>query len=255
MNLASKYLIGNWKMHFSIDEAQAYFHSLYQTLQTKTFRTQLGLGINLLHVSAALNTLDSKQVMICAQDAFPIDAGAYTGATSAAQLKASNVHYALVGHSERRQQFGDDLEMVAQKVQACLRHHIAPILCVGESLKEYESNLRNDVLGLQLKSALHNVSADQVKTMIIAYEPVWAIGTGQTASAAVAQATIAYMRHHILTDLYGATIAQQIPILYGGSVNDGNIAELLNQPDINGALVGGASLKVADFIKLAELLQ
>lgn len=172
--------------------------------------------------------------------------GAYTGEVSVEQLKECAVNYCLVGHSERRQYFGEDNELVSRKVKRLLQAAIHPILCIGETLEEREAGDEEKVVGLQLTEGLRDIALDDLRRCVVAYEPVWAIGTGRTASPEQANAMHVFIRGQ-LTALTNATVATEIPILYGGSVKGSNAADLLGQSDIDGALVGGASLLVDDF--------
>jgi triosephosphate isomerase len=201
-----------------------------------------------LHVVSDI--LKESKVGLGAQDCFWEDHGAYTGEVSVPMLKDLGCGYAIVGHSERRSYFCETDEWVAKKACALAEHGIIPIVCVGEKLEEREAGTTKDVIRGQLLGSLRGMTAEQVLNAVMAYEPVWAIGTGKTATPQQAQEVHAFIRN-ILTDLYGLEVALRIRIQYGGSVKPDNIGELMAQPDIDGALVGGASLKASDFARIA----
>lgn len=195
---------------------------------------------------ARLASRASQRVAIAAQNCSHHDSGAFTGEWSASMLASAGVKYCIVGHSERRAIFGEDDALIAQKIDACLAAGIRPIYCCGEVQAQRESGKQNEVVEAQVRTALGHLHAEQLAKVIVAYEPVWAIGTGLTASDEQAQEMHAHIRG-ILVDMYSADVATQVPILYGGSVKPGNAAGLFAQPDVDGGLVGGASLKSADF--------
>jgi len=192
---------------------------------------------------------DNPYVKLGAQNMSAEPAGAYTGEISARMLKELNVEYVILGHSERRQLFGETDEGIGRKVHTALEARLQPILCVGETLEERESGKVEEVLSRQLGLGLEGIGHRRVTDVIIAYEPVWAIGTGRTATPETAQDTHAYIRS-VLTELYGEGTAEKIRIQYGGSVKPGNAAELMCQPDIDGALIGGASLEVQSLFEI-----
>jgi triosephosphate isomerase len=173
--------------------------------------------------------------------------GAYTGEFSAAMLKSSGIRYAIVGHSERREYHGETDEEIREKIAACVNAGIRPVYCCGEKLEERESGQHVEVVSEQVKTALEGFSADELKDLVVAYEPVWAIGTGKTASSDQAQEMHAEIRK-MLTDLFDADFAASVRVLYGGSAKPANAAELFSQPDVDGGLIGGASLKADDFL-------
>lgn len=190
--------------------------------------------------------LTGSDVKVGAQDVYWADEGAFTGEISPGMLKEACCSYVIIGHSERRQFFGEVDESVNRKVKAVLACGLTPIMCVGERLEERESGITEKVIKTQIESGLSGLTAEQVAGLVIAYEPVWAIGTGKTASDADAQQVIAFIRG-LVSDLYGVETAEQVCIQYGGSVKPQNAAGLLAMPDIDGALVGGASLDAQDF--------
>lgn len=191
---------------------------------------------------------------VAAQNCHHKKSGAYTGEISAEMLHSLGVPYCVIGHSERREYFAESNSMLAEKVNICLENYITPIFCCGEPLEIREAGTQNDFVAEQLKESLFHLPAEKVKDIIIAYEPIWAIGTGKTASTAQAQEMHAHLRS-IIAGKYGSSIADQVSILYGGSVKAGNAAELFASPDVDGGLVGGASLVPADFIAIIRALK
>ena len=193
----------------------------------------------------------SCKVAAGGQDVSKYEKGAYTGEISAAQLKDAGAKYCIVGHSERRQYHGESDFLINEKAKALLEQGITPILCVGESLEQREMNLTVEYVSYQVKAALSGISVTQLRKVIIAYEPIWAIGTGRTATSEQAQEVCEAIRA-VIRKMYGARPARSVSILYGGSMNAKNAAELLAQPDIDGGLIGGASLKPADFATIVK---
>jgi len=177
------------------------------------------------------------------------DSGAFTGEISPIMLKEIGVDYVIIGHSERRQYFGETDETVNKKIKSAIKHNITPIVCVGETLEQRENNIEKEIVKSQVLKAFSGIEGIDMEKIVIAYEPVWAIGTGKTASKEDANDMISFIRNIIMEE-YGKEIADRVRIQYGGSVNSGNITEIMNQSDIDGALVGGASLKPEEFVKL-----
>ncbi len=202
--------------------------------------------------------LEDSNIVIGAQDIYWQEEGAFTGEVSAAMLKDAGCQYVIVGHSERRQFFGDTNETVNNKIKACLKHGLTPIICVGENLQERESENTFKVIQNHIQGSLAQISAQDIIKTVIAYEPVWAIGTGKTATADQAQEVHKYIRD-LLRKMYGEEVAASVRIQYGGSVKPENITELISKPDVDGALVGGASLKADSFsaivIKSSEVVK
>jgi len=197
-------------------------------------------------LDAALKAFNGSGVSIGAQNMSQHESGAFTGEVSCKQLDDLGVEYVIIGHSERREYYGETDESVNKKVAAALNDKLCPILCVGESLKQREIDITNDFVTIQVKAGLYGITAEQISRVVIAYEPIWAIGTGKTATKEDAQEVCGVIRS-VLCTLYGRAAAMAVPILYGGSMNDKNARELLEQPDIDGGLVGGASLKPEQF--------
>lgn len=241
-----KMVAGNWKMHG--DRARA--ASLAAAVAAHPSRCEVVLLPPFVHIGDAAAKVASSGVAIGAQDLSPHDEGAHTGEVSGAMLADMRCSYALVGHSERRQDLKEDDAIVVAKFQAALRAGIAPILCVGETLAERESESTFKVLARQLGAVLAVVGKEGFDRAVLAYEPVWAIGTGRTASPEQAQEVHAFLRSEVAG--LDARIAGSLRILYGGSVKPGNAGALFGQPDIDGGLIGGASLVAEDFLAIID---
>ena len=240
---------GNWKMHHNHFDAIAMVQKLAYLLDKETYdRVDVSVHPPFTDLRSIQTLLDADRIPIGlgAQHCHFEDKGAFTGEVSPAFLAKLAVRYCIVGHSERRQLFGQTDQIVERTLLAILRHQMTPILCVGETLAEREAGETLDKIHLQTRAALHGLTPSQVAGLVIAYEPIWAIGTGRTASAADAQEACAAIRT-LVGELHGAEPAAEIRIQYGGSVKPDNAAELLAQPDIDGALVGGASLEAESF--------
>jgi len=200
---------------------------------------------------AAKEALDDSNIKLGAQNMYWEEQGAFTGEVAPGMLKEAGVEYVIIGHSERRQYFGETDEMVNKKVLSAVSHNLIPIICVGETLEQREQGVTEKVVDTQTRAALKGLTADVADRVVIAYEPVWAIGTGRTASSDDANEVIGYIRK-VVESVLGSQAAAQIRILYGGSVKPDNAAELMNMPEIDGGLVGGASLKAQDFSKIVN---
>jgi triosephosphate isomerase len=246
---------GNWKMNHNHLEAIAVVQKLAYTL-TKADYDRADVSVHpaftALRSVQTLLEADDIPIALGAQDVHPAASGAYTGEVSPPMLAKLNVTYVIVGHSERRQMFGDTDEFVNKKLLAVLSHGMVPIMCVGETLEEREAGAtRTKVLG-QLEGSLKDVTAEAMAKIVIAYEPIWAIGTGRTASPEDAQEMCGAIRV-ALSERFGAEVAGKVRVQYGGSVTPANVAELMGQPDIDGALVGGASLDADRFAQIVRL--
>lgn len=242
-------MAGNWKMNKTRDEALQFIYAVSDKLPSSDKVESI-----ICAPAIILRDLVKRQgnnLKIGAQNMHYAEKGAYTGEISAAMLTSTGVEYVIIGHSERRSYFNETDETVNLKVKAALANGLKPILCIGETLEEREANDTNEVLSRQLSGALKDVSSEALKNVIIAYEPVWAIGTGRVASTAVAEETTKYIRQ-LVKELYCAVCADEIRILYGGSVTTATVTELMSQPDIDGCLVGGASLDSNSFVELCE---
>mgnify|MGYP000601508917 CR=1 FL=1 len=240
-------IAANWKMNKTISEAVAFAVRLASAGDFGGVEVVLCPAFPALEPVA--RALAGTQIGVAAQDLFWEDQGAYTGEVSPLMLRDAGCRYVIIGHSERRQYFGETDETVNRKVKAALRHELTPIVCVGERLTEREAGETFAVVERQVRGALMNVPKEAVVGLVIAYEPVWAIGTGRNAAPEDAQEVNRFIRE-LIGRLYAPAVAEEVRIQYGGSVTPENAAALLEQPDIDGALVGGASLKVESFIKI-----
>jgi triosephosphate isomerase len=245
-----KFVCGNWKMHRTAAEARALAREVRAAAESLADRVDVAIVPPFTALWAAGAELQGSRIGLGAQDVFWEAQGAFTGEVSASMLVDAGCRYVLVGHSERRQFFGDTDETVRKKTKASLGAGLHPVVCVGETLPERESGRTLEVVGRQVRGALAGLDAAEIGRLTVAYEPVWAIGTGKTASSAQAQEVHAAIRA-ILRELAPGA-ADDIRILYGGSVKPDNAAELLSQPDVDGALVGGASLKALDFTGIIQ---
>ncbi len=247
--MSKKLIVGNWKMHFSTGQASLYLHKLDQV--APHYRDiEVVLCPNLLALQSLSLQVNHRKFRLGAQNCYYEDAGAFTGEVSATQLRGL-VHYVIVGHSERRHIFGETNKEVALKVQAVLRNGMQPILCVGETKHERRENETAHVIHDQVVSGLRNVSSDEIENIVIAYEPVWAIGTGDSASAEDASKAAKLIRKHVRA-LFGDKAAEAVRVLYGGSVDGTNSAGFVQAEGIDGLLVGGASLKAPVFSAIIE---
>jgi len=243
-------VIGNWKMHKTVAEAVAFARALSACLPERA-DCDVAIAPPFTALHPLREVLRGSPIALCAQDVHGEDEGPFTGEVSAPMLADVGCLYGLVGHSERRRLFGETNEEVNRKARALLRAGIRPVVCVGESLEEREADQTFSVIRRQLKEGLNNLSADDIRRTIVAYEPVWAIGTGKTASPGQAQEAHDFIRQFI-GHRAGKETAAEVRILYGGSVNPGNAASLMAQKDIDGVLAGGASLEVDSFRKLID---
>ncbi len=238
-------IAGNWKMNKTPDEAVALIKALIPLVKDND-RVDIVVCPPFVGLAAAKEALAGSNIALGAQNMHFEESGAYTGEVSPGMLKALGVEYVILGHSERRQYFGETDEGVNKKVKAALKAGIKPIVCVGETLEERESGITSEVVCRQTKLALLGLSAMEAAGVIIAYEPIWAIGTGKTATAEDANETIRAIRGAV-REVYGSDTADAIRIQYGGSMKPSNAAELMRMPEIDGGLIGGASLKAEDF--------
>ena len=244
-----KFIVGNWKMHKGPADADSFADGLKRALAGKNAAVDVGIAPPFLSLPAVVARLKHTGIQVAAQNLHAEASGAFTGEVSGEMLRQAGVAYCLVGHSERRQLFGETDAHAETKVLACFRSGLLPILCVGETLSEREAGHERDVVTRQLTAALGKLQADQVPSVTIAYEPVWAIGTGKTASPLQAQEMHATIRGWLEAS-FPAFVARSTRLQYGGSVKGSNAAELLRMPDIDGALVGGAALNMEDFLQI-----
>lgn len=245
----------NWKMNLGYAEGEKLIDELLAAGIDPAAHQAVVLAVPFPYLIMARDRMAGRKgYSVAAQNCSQHESGAYTGEVSAAMLESIGVPYCVIGHSERREYFRESNEELARKVDRSFAHGITPLFCCGEPLEIREAGTQNDFVAAQLSESLFHLSAEQLTQLVIAYEPIWAIGTGKTASTAQAQEMHAHLRS-VLAARYGAGFADQVPILYGGSVKAGNAAELFASPDVDGGLVGGASLVAADFAAIIRALK
>ena len=247
-----KVIAGNWKMNMLPNEAMDFINSL--TDAANKSNNEVILCVPYTDLFYSLLTAQGSKIKIGAQNMHWEENGAYTGEVSGLMLKAINTEYVIIGHSERRQYFAETDETVNKKIKAALKYELKPIVCVGETLEQRENGETKSIITNQTKCALDGLTEEQIKNVIIAYEPIWAIGTGKTATSEDANNSIKQIREKI-EKLYGNKIAENIIILYGGSVKSSNSKELFSMSDIDGGLIGGASLKIDEFIDIINSVE
>ena len=242
-----KYIIaGNWKMNKDLNEAIELVSNLKSELEGKSLNAEVIVAPPFMALEAVNSLIKDSKISLSAQNMHTSDTGAFTGEISAGMLKSVGCSYVILGHSERRTIFGETDEFINEKVIQAFKNGLTPILCCGESLEEREKGITIEVVEKQLKAGLKDLTDQQIENIVIAYEPIWAIGTGKTASPEQAQEVHSEIRK-FLTELTNESIANNVTIQYGGSVKPDNAKELLSKPDIDGALVGGACLKADSF--------
>jgi len=244
---------GNWKMNKTAKEAAQFFNEL-KPLVADVKNAEIVIGAPFTALETATRETAGSNIKIAAENMNAKESGAYTGEVSPLMLKDLGVEYVILGHSERREYYHETDEIINEKVKSALAHDLKPILCIGEKLEEREAGTTNDVVKTQITGGLKDVTVAEMANVVLAYEPVWAIGTGKTATPEQAQEVHAFIRG-LLTDLYGKEVAENVTVQYGGSMNDANAADLIAQTDIDGGLVGGASLipeKFAVIIKAGD---
>lgn len=240
---------GNWKMNKTASEAVAFVNELKASVAGA--KNEVVVGVPFVCLPGVIEAAKGSNIKVAAQNMHWEESGAFTGEVSGPMLKDLGVDYVIIGHSERREYFGETNEMINKKAHAIFKYGMTPIICCGETLTQREQGVTADHIRYQIKVALLGLTAEQVSQLVIAYEPIWAIGTGKTATNEQANEVCAIIRA-LVKELYGAAVAEQVIIQYGGSVNAKNAAELFAMSDIDGGLVGGASLKVADFTVIAN---
>ena len=247
--MRKKVIAGNWKMNMLPNEAIALIENL--TPLVKNTKNDVIICVPFTDLFYSLLTVQGTNIKDGAQNMHFEESGAYTGEVSGKMLQSINVEYVIIGHSERRQYFAETDETVNKKVKSALKYNLKPIICVGETLEQREAGMAADIITTQTRLALEGVKPEEMATITIAYEPIWAIGTGKTATSEDANNSIKAIREEV-RKLYGDKIADEIIILYGGSVNSSNAKELFETSDIDGGLVGGASLKAEEFAKIVN---
>ncbi len=245
----------NWKMNLTYQKAESLlqeFISIPHDLNDNKF---IVFAVPAPYLDMAQETIAAERHMfVAAQNVYSKKSGAFTGEISVEMLNSLGVEYAIIGHSERREYFNEDNKFLGEKVRICLEHNVCPIFCCGEALPVREAGEQNDFVSGQLHDSLFDLSAGQIKGVVIAYEPIWAIGTGKTASSQQAQEMHAHIRRQIAAQ-YGQDVADEITILYGGSVKGANAQDIFSQPDVDGGLVGGASLNAGEFMEIVRGLK
>lgn len=252
--MRKKIVAGNWKMNLDYNEGLSLFSEIINMIRDEVTGKQEAIVCSpFIHLhSLAQLAKGYNKISLGAQNAHQTESGAFTGETSARMIRSVGATYVILGHSERRQYFGETNELLAKKTDTVLKNELKPIFCIGETLQEREANKHFDVIKSQLAEGVFHLDAAQFDKLVIAYEPVWAIGTGVTASSAQAQEIHAFIRKEIAAK-YNQQVADDTTILYGGSCNPTNAPELFAQPDIDGGLIGGASLKSRDFVDILRV--
>ena len=248
--MSRKHIVaGNWKMNKDLSETQALLANLKE--KKNSGDAQVIVAPTSINLYAAATALEGSDIQVAAQNMHQAESGAYTGEISASMIKSVGVNTVILGHSERRAYFHEDDALLTEKVNTAIAHGFTVIFCFGEELEDRKNGKHFDVVESQLKNALFHLSAAQWGHIVLAYEPVWAIGTGETASPEQAQEMHAFIRTTV-NDSYDKVTADQVSILYGGSVKPGNAKEIFSKPDVDGGLIGGASLKADDFFEIVN---
>ncbi|WP_436514361.1 triose-phosphate isomerase [Ekhidna sp. To15] len=243
---------GNWKMNCTLPEGKKLASEVIHMVEDEVNNdAEVILIPPFIQLTSIHSLIGSSKVLLGAQNCHQNQSGAFTGEVSAAMLVSTGATHVILGHSERREYFGETDQLLAEKVEFVLKNNLTPIFCCGEKLEVREANNHEKLVREQVEKALFNLSAEQIKKVVIAYEPVWAIGTGVTASAEQAQEMHAFIRK-LIADKYNQEEADEISILYGGSVKPENAKEIFSQPDVDGGLIGGASLKSRDFTNIIK---
>ncbi|MEA5128610.1 MAG: triose-phosphate isomerase [Proteiniphilum sp.] len=242
---------GNWKMNKNLQEGIELATALNEALKNKTVNCDVVIGTPFIHLASVVNSIDTNKIGVAAQNCADKESGAYTGEVSAAMIASTGAGYVILGHSERRAYYHETPEILKEKVKLALANELTPIFCIGEVLEEREAGNHFEVVKSQVEESLFELSPEDFSRIVLAYEPVWAIGTGKTATAAQAQEIHAFIRK-TLEGKYGQEIADNTSILYGGSANADNAKELFSNPDVDGGLIGGASLGVDKFMPIIE---
>lgn len=233
-------------MNKTLQEGLALATELNNVLADSTPNCEVIIGTPFIHLASVVSAVDTAKIHVAAQNCSDKESGAYTGEVSASMVKSTGAEYVILGHSERRAYYGETYEILKEKVLLALKNGLKPIFCIGELKEEREANKQNEVVKAQLEGSVFNLSAEDFSKVVLAYEPVWAIGTGLTATPAQAQEIHAYIRS-LIAEKYGKQVAENTTILYGGSCKPSNAKELFENPDVDGGLIGGASLKAEDF--------
>lgn len=244
--MRKKIVAGNWKMNKNLQEGVALAKELNEALAADKPNCDVIICTPFIHLAPVSDIIDHNVIGLGAENCADKASGAYTGEVSAEMVKSTGAEYVILGHSERRGYYGETYDILKEKVQLALANGLKVIFCIGESLEEREANQQNEVVKAELEGSVFNLSAEDFAKIVIAYEPIWAIGTGKTATSEQAEEIHAYIRS-VIAEKYGNEVAENTSILYGGSCKASNAPELFAKADIDGGLIGGASLKVADF--------
>lgn len=244
--MRKKIVAGNWKMNETLQEGVQLAKDINDLLKADKPNCDVVICTPFIHLASVASVLDKEIVGLGAENCADKEKGAYTGEVSAAMVKSTGADYVMLGHSERRQYYHETAEILKEKTLLALKNNLKVIFCCGETLEEREQNKQNEVVKAELEQSIFNLTAEEWKNIVIAYEPIWAIGTGKTATSDEAEEMLAYIRS-IVAEKYGQAVADETSILYGGSCKPSNAKELFAKPDIDGGLIGGASLKAADF--------
>ncbi len=242
---------GNWKMNKTLQEGLTLAKGIEAALAGKKVNCDVIIGTPFIHLASVAQAIDTAKIGVAAENCADKASGAYTGEVSAAMVASTGAKYVILGHSERRAYYHETPEILKEKVLLALANNLTPIFCIGEVLEEREAGKHFDVVKAQIEGSLFNLSAEEFGKIILAYEPVWAIGTGKTATAAQAQEMHAFIRQ-TLAEKYGKEVAENCSILYGGSCKPSNAKELFANPDVDGGLIGGAALEVESFMGIIE---
>lgn len=244
--MRKKIVAGNWKMNKNLQEGIALAKELNEALAADKPNCDVIICTPFIHLAPVSDIIDHNVIGLGAENCADKASGAYTGEVSAEMVKSTGAEYVILGHSERRGYYGETYDILKEKVQLALANGLKVIFCIGESLEEREANKQNEVVKAELEGSVFNLSAEDFAKIVIAYEPIWAIGTGKTATSEQAEEIHSYIRS-VIAEKYGNEVAENTSILYGGSCKASNAPELFAKADIDGGLIGGASLKVADF--------
>ncbi len=252
--MRTKIVAGNWKMNKTYKETKALVKELDHSIKDVTLsNTRVIIAPTFVNLQKASKMTRKSVIEVAAQNMHQLDSGAYTGEVSAPMIKAVHVNVVILGHSERREYFGETDALLAQKVDAALKNDLEVIFCFGEVLEDRKSGNHFKVVERQIKNALFHLDSEDWSKIILAYEPVWAIGTGETASPDQAQEMHAFIRE-LVAERYLSDVAEEVSILYGGSVKPGNAQEIFSKTDVDGGLIGGAALKVDDFMSIIKAI-
>jgi triosephosphate isomerase len=242
---------GNWKMNKTLQEGVALANDLKELLAGQTPNCEVIIGTPFIHLATVSELVKDSVIKVSAENCADKAAGAYTGEVSAEMVASTGAEYCILGHSERRMYYGETYEILKEKTLLALANNLKPIFCIGELKEEREANKQNEVVKAQLEGSVFNLSAEDFGKIVLAYEPVWAIGTGLTATSDQAEEIHAYIRS-LIAEKYGNEVAENTTILYGGSCKGSNAKELFSKPNVDGGLIGGASLKAADFKEIID---